>query len=123
MKAEEQERKGLICRERKKKEKMRKEEKMGNLYYAKTTLQTPHFIRATMDQVRLRKKLIAKRKKVAQDDFQGGCFLSFNFVPSFDLLNVIIWTSPPTSKLFKIKFSSQVALNHAILMDELKAMD
>ena len=77
-----------------------------------------------MDQVHLRKKkLIAKRRKVAQDDFQGGRFLPFNFGPSFDLLNVIIWTSLPTDKLFKIKFSSQVALNHAILMDGLKATD
>ena len=40
---------------------------------------------------------------MAQDDFQGGRSLPFNFGPSFDLLNVIIWTSPPiggaTSKL------------------------
>ena len=76
-----------------------------------------------MDQVRLRKKTCHGKKKVAQDDFQGGLSLPFNFRPSFDLLNVIIWTSPPTSKLFKIKFSSQVALNHAILMDESKAID
>ena len=60
---------------------------------------------------------------MAQDDFQGGHFLSFNFGPSFNLLNVMIWTSPPTGKLFKIKFSSQVDLNGAICMDELKAMD
>ena len=76
-----------------------------------------------MDRVRLRKKTCCKKKKVAQDDFQGGRSLPFNFEPSFGLLNVIIWTSPPTSKLFKIKFSSQVALNHAILMDESKAID
>ena len=76
-----------------------------------------------MDQVRLRKKICRKKKKVAQDDFHGGRFLPFNFGSSFDLLNVIIWTSPPTRKLFKINFSSQVALNHTILMDGLKAMD
>ena len=77
-----------------------------------------------MDQVRLRrKKLIAKRRKMAQDDFQGGRFLSFNFGLSFDLLNVNIWTSPPADKLFKIKFSSQVALNRAIFMNELKATE
>ena len=58
---------------------------------------------------------------MAQDDFQGGRFLSFNFGLSFDLLNVKIWTSPFAGKLFKIKFSSQVALNHAILMDGLKS--
>ena len=75
-----------------------------------------------MDQVRLRKKkLIAERRKVAQDDFQRGRFLPFNFGLSFDLLNIIIWTSPPAGKLFKIKFSSQVAINHAILMGGLKA--
>ena len=60
---------------------------------------------------------------MAQDDFQGGRFLPFNFGLSFDLLNVIIWTSPPAGKLFKIKFSSQVALNGAIYMDGLKVMD
>ena len=77
-----------------------------------------------MDQVRLRKKeFIMKRRKVAQDDFQGGRFLPFNFGLSFNLLNVIIWTSPPTDKLFKIKFSSQVALNGVICMDGLKATD
>ena len=76
-----------------------------------------------MDQVRLRKKLIAKRKKVAQDDFRGGRFLPFNFGPIFDLLNVIIWTSSPIGKLFKIKFSSQVALNRAIFKDRLKITD
>ena len=76
-----------------------------------------------MDQVRLRKKLIAERRKVAQDDFRGGRFLPFNFEPSFNLLNVIIWTSPPNGKLFKIKFSSQLALNHAIFMDGLKATE
>ena len=75
-----------------------------------------------MDQVYL-KKLIAERRKVTQDDFRGGRFLPFNFEPIFDLLNVIIWTSPPTGKLFKIKFSSQVALNRAIFMDELKVTD
>ena len=76
-----------------------------------------------MDQVRLRKKTCRGKKKVAQDDFQGGRSLPFNFGPSFDLLNVIIWTSPPTGKLFKIKFFSQVTLNHAILKDGLKTMD
>ena len=76
-----------------------------------------------MDQVCIRKKTCRGKKKVAQDDFQGDRSLSFNFGPSFVLLNVITWTSPPTSKLFKSKFSSQVALNHAILMDGLKAMD
>ena len=59
---------------------------------------------------------------MAQDDFQGRS-LPFNFGPSFDLLNVIIWTSPPTGKLFKIKFSSQVALNRAIFKDRLKITD
>ena len=70
-----------------------------------------------------KKKTCREKKKVAQDDFQGGRSLPFNFGPSFDLLNVIIWTSPSTGKFFKIKFSSQVVLNHAILMDGLKAMD
>ena len=60
---------------------------------------------------------------MAQDDFRGGRFLPFNFGPIFDLLNVIIWTSSRIANLFKIKFSSQVALNGAIFMDELKAMD
>ena len=55
-----------------------------------------------------KKKLIAERRKMAQDYFQGGRFLPFNFGPSFDLLNVIIWTAPPAGKLFKIKFSSQM---------------
>ena len=63
------------------------------------------------------------KKKVAEDDFQGDHSLSFNFGPSFNLLNVIIWTSPPAGKLFKIKFSSQVTLNGAIFMDELKVTD
>ena len=77
-----------------------------------------------MDQVHLRKKvLIAKRRKVDQDDFQGGRFLPFNFGISFDLLKVIFWTSSPIVKLFKIKFSSQVALNRVILMDGLKVTD
>ena len=57
---------------------------------------------------------------MTQDDFQGGHFFSLNFGPSFDILNVIIWTSPRVDKLFKIKFSSQVALNRAIFMDGLK---
>ena len=60
---------------------------------------------------------------MAQDDFQRGRSLPFNFGPSFDLLNVIILTSPPTGKLLKIKFSSQVPLNHVILIDGLKAME
>ena len=77
-----------------------------------------------MDQVRLRKKkFIAKKRKVAQDGFQGGRFLPFNSGLSFDLLNFIIWTSPLASKLFKIKFSSQVALNRTIFMDGLKVTD
>ena len=76
-----------------------------------------------MDQVCLKKKTCRGKKKVTQDDFQGGCSLPFNFRHIFDLQNVIIWTSSPTSKLFKIKFSSQVAMNHAILMDKLKATD
>ena len=60
-----------------------------------------------MDQVRLREKKIYRgKKKVAQDDFQGGRSLPFKFGPSFDLLNVIIWTSLLTDKLFKIKFFS-----------------
>ena len=75
-----------------------------------------------MDQVRLRrKKLIAERRKVVQGIFRGGCFLTSNFGPIFDLLNGIIWTSSPAGKLFKIKFSNQVDMNHAILMDGLKA--
>ena len=74
-----------------------------------------------MDQVSLRKKTCRRKKKVAQNDFQGGRSLSFNFKHIFDLLNVIIWTSSPNEKLFKIKFSSQVAMNHAILMNELNA--
>ena len=77
-----------------------------------------------MYQVRLRgERAYHGKKKVAKDDFQGDHSLSFNFEPSFDLLNVIIWTSPPTGKLFKIKFSSQVALNRAICMDGLKTTD
>ena len=76
-----------------------------------------------MDQVRLKKTICRRKKKVAQDDFQGGRSLPFNFRHIFDLLNVIIWTSSPISKLFKIKFFSQVAMNHAILMGELKATD
>ena len=68
-----------------------------------------------------KKKLIAEKRKVAQDDFQRGHFLLFNFRPIFDILNVIIWTSSPTDNLFKIKFSSQEALNRAIYMDALKA--
>ena len=60
---------------------------------------------------------------MAQDDFQGGRFLSFNFGLSFDLLNFKIWTSPPASKSFKIKVSSQVALNRVIYMDRLKATE
>ena len=77
-----------------------------------------------MDQVHLRKKkFIAEKRKVAQDDFQGGHFFPFNFELIFDLLNVIIWTSSPTETLFKIKFSSQIILNHTIFMDGLKVMD
>ena len=70
-----------------------------------------------------KKNLIAERRKVAQDDFQGGRFLPFNFGLSFNLLNIIIWTSPPFGKLFKIKFSSQIVFNRAIFMDGLKVMD
>ena len=77
-----------------------------------------------MDQVPLRKKkLIAERRKVVQGIFRGGWFLPFNFRHIFDQLNIIIWTSSPVGKLFKIKFSSQVAMNHAILIDGLKAMN
>ena len=77
-----------------------------------------------MDQVGLReKKLIVERRKVAQDDFQGGRFLPFNFELSFDLLNIIIWTSTPAGRLFKIKFSSQISLNRAIRKNRLKATD
>ena len=77
-----------------------------------------------MDQVCLKKKkLVAGRRKVVQDNFRRDQFLPFNFKHIFDLLNVIIWSSSPSDKLFKIKFSSQVAMNHAILMDELKATD
>ena len=76
-----------------------------------------------MDQVQLGKKLIAERRKVAQHDFRESRFLPFNFGPIFNLLNVIIWTSSPTDNLFKIKFSSQLSLNHAILRDGLKATD
>ena len=76
-----------------------------------------------MDQVCLKKKkLVTERKKWLKDDFQGGCSLPFNFRHIFDLLNIIIWTSSPIGKLFKIKFSSQVAMNHVILIDGLKAM-
>ena len=83
-----------------------------------------YFVRVTMDQVRLRRqKLIAERRKVVQGIFRRGRFLPFNFRHILDLLNVIIWTSSPTDKLFKIKFSNQVVMNHAILMDELKATD
>ena len=70
-----------------------------------------------------KKKTCCGKKKVAQDDFQGGRSLPFNFGPSFDLVNIIIWTSPSVGKLFKIKFYSQVALNGAICMDGLKATD
>ena len=73
-----------------------------------------------MDQVCLKKKTCREKKKVAQDDFQGVYSLPFNFRHIFNLLNIIIWTSSPTSKLFKIKFSSQVAMNYAILMDDSK---
>ena len=69
------------------------------------------------------KKLVAERRKWLKDDFQGDCSLPFNFRHIFDLLNIIILTSSPTGKLFKIKFSSQVAMNHAILMGGLKATD
>ena len=70
-----------------------------------------------------KEKNLSRKEESAQDDFQGGCSLPFNFRHIFDLLNIIIWTSSPTGKLFKIKFSSQVTMNHAILMDELKATD
>ena len=70
-----------------------------------------------------KEKTCRRKKKVAQDDFQGGCSLPFNFRHIFDQLNVIIWTSSPAGKLFKIKFPSQVAMNHAILMDGLKVTD
>ena len=60
---------------------------------------------------------------MAQDDFQGGRSLPFNFRLVFDLLNVIIWTSSHAGNLFKIKFSSQVSLNYVIYVDRLKAMD
>ena len=75
-----------------------------------------------MDQVCL-KNTCRGKKKVAQDDFQGGCSLPFNFRHIFDLQKVIIWTSSPTDKLSKIKFSSHVVMNHAILMGGLKATD
>ena len=81
----------------------------------------PHFVRVTMDQVRLRrKKLIAERRKVVQGIFRGGCFLTSNFRPIFDLLNGIIWTSLPAGNLFKIKFSNQSGMNNVIFMDGLK---
>ena len=70
-----------------------------------------------------KEKTCRGKKKVAQDDFQGGCSLPFNFRHIFDQINVIIWTSSPAGKLFKIKFSSQVAMNYAILMDDSKATD
>ena len=76
-----------------------------------------------MDQVCLRKKTCRGKKEVAQDDFQGGRSLPINFRHFFDPLNVIIWTFSPTGKLFKIKFSNQVAMNQAILMGGLKATD
>ena len=66
---------------------------------------------------------VAERRKWLKDDFQGGCSLTSNFGPIFDLLNGIILTFSPVGKLFKIKFSSQVAMNHVILMDGLKATD
>ena len=69
------------------------------------------------------KKNCHGKKKVAQDDFQGCYSLPFNFRHIFDQLDVIIWTPSHIGKLFKIKFSSQVAMNHAILMDESKATD
>ena len=72
-------------------------------------------------RVRLRrKKLIVDRRKVVQGIFRGGCFLTSNFRPIFDLINGIIWTSSRTGNLFQIKFSSQGNLNNAIFMDELK---
>ena len=76
-----------------------------------------------MDELCLRRKKSLRKEKVAQDNFRGGRFLPFNFRHFFDPLNVIIWTSSPNGKLFKIKFSSQVALNHAIIMDGLRATD
>ena len=70
-----------------------------------------------------KEKNLSRKEESGSDDFQGGCSLPFNFRHILDLLNIIIWTSSPTSKLFKIKFSSQVAMNHAILMGGLKATD
>ena len=68
----------------------------------------------------LKKKTCRGKKKVAQDDFQGGYFLTSNFGPIFDLLNGIIWTFSPADNLFKIKFSSQRSFNNTIFMDGLK---
>ena len=73
-----------------------------------------------MDELRLRRKKSLRKEKVAQDDFQGGCSLPFNFRHIFDVLNGIIWTSSPAGNLFKIKFSSQESLNNAIFMTGLK---
>ena len=60
---------------------------------------------------------------MVQGIFRGDLFFISNFEPIFDLLNGIIWTSLPVGNLFKIEFSSQVALNSAIFMDGLKATD
>ena len=76
-----------------------------------------------MDQVYLKKKTCRGKKNVVQDNFRGDQFLPFNFRHIFDLLNVIIWTSLPDGKLFKIKFSSQLATNDAIIMNGLKVTD
>ena len=76
-----------------------------------------------MDELRLRRKKSLRKEKVAQDNFRGDQFPPFNFKHIFDLLNVIIWTFSRAGKLFKIKFSSKVPMNHAILIDELKATD
>ena len=60
---------------------------------------------------------------MVQGIFRGGCFLTSNFKPIFDLLNGIIWTSSCAGNLFKIKFSSQGSLNNAIFMNGLKITD
>ena len=70
-----------------------------------------------------------KKKTYCGEEKSGSRYLLRGSVSSlqlqayFDLLNVIIWTSSPAGKLFKIKFSSQVAMNHGILMNKLKATD
>ena len=57
----------------------------------------------------------SKKKKIYCGEKKSGSrwFILFNFRHIFGLLNVIIWTFSSAGKLFKIKFSSQVTMNHA----------